>query len=157
MFNINFPPFTWFSTAGDIGFLIFLLGFLELIFNLFFKRTSKKTKGVIVDLAAHSSSRGSRVYRPVFTFKTETGQEVTVEDSLGSNPPRFQVGQEIEVFYRAGNPRRAKINSPASLHLGSTMLMLMGGAFVFMDIFRMITEFREGLFRSFLQFIGLGS
>ena len=97
------------------------------------------------------------MYHPVYAFKTEDGQEITREDKLGSNPPAFKDGQEVQVLYSPRNPQRAKIKTFSGLYFTPSILFFMGAVFLGVDILQMFAKSGDGVFQSFLQFLGFGS
>jgi hypothetical protein len=52
-----------------------------------------------------------------------------VQDSLSSNPPLFQVGQEINVLYESGNPQKARIKKWMNLYFVPVLLGGLGLVF----------------------------
>jgi hypothetical protein len=54
---------------------------------------------------------------PVVEFTSADGTQRKFEDSTGSKPPAYEVGERVEVLYRADSPEDAKINSFSSLWL----------------------------------------
>ena len=157
MFDFNVPPFTWLSNFGYIGLPMLLFGFLGFINALLFALTSKKTKGIVTAFTSSRGSKGGTVYHPVYTFTTEDGQELTQEDKLGSNPPAFIVGQEVQVLYSPRNPQSAKIKTFSGLYFTPSILFFTGAVFLGIDILQMIAKSGNGAFQSILQFLGFGS
>ncbi|GGZ86903.1 DUF3592 domain-containing protein [Streptomyces bluensis] len=54
---------------------------------------------------------------PVVEFTSAEGTPRKFRDSTGSNPPSYEVGEEVEVLYRADSPEDARIKGFASLWL----------------------------------------
>jgi len=156
MFNFNFFPFNWLSPFGDIGLPMLVLGLISFGYTFLFTLTSKRTQGVVVGLAAGSGSKGGTVYRPVYTFRTEDGNEITRTDKLGSNPPRFKVGQEVQVLYGRLNPRNSRINTVMSLYFTPAMFSGMGAIFLGADLLMKFDNSKDEILRSILQFLGFG-
>jgi len=156
MFDFNFPPFTWLSTFGNIGLPMLLFGLLGFIYTFLFVLTSKKAKGVVTGFTSSRSSKGGTMYHPVYTFKTEDGQDVTREDKLGSTPPAFEVGQEVQVLYNSRNPQNSKIKNFSGLYYTPSILFFMGAIFLGVDILQMFAKSGDGVFQSFLQSLGFG-
>ena len=67
------------------------------------------------------------------------------QDSLSSNPPRFKVGQDINVLYEPGNPNKAYINNWMSLYFLPALLgglgVLFGGVGVALAIPQVLKMF----------------
>ncbi|MGK5543184.1 DUF3592 domain-containing protein [Streptomyces sp. URMC 127] len=54
---------------------------------------------------------------PVVEFTPAGGTPRKFRDSAGSNPPSYEVGEQVEVLYRPDSPGDARINGFASLWL----------------------------------------
>lgn len=67
---------------------------------------------------------------------------ITVQDSLSSSPPMFQVGQTIDVLYDPENPQDARIKKWMSLYFVSLLLggmgLVFGGIGVVLLIFQLL-------------------
>lgn len=50
-------------------------------------------------------------YAPTFTFKALDGHVFSVTSGVASNPPSFEIGEEVRIRYIGGNPRSAEIDS----------------------------------------------
>ncbi|MBN2087088.1 DUF3592 domain-containing protein [Candidatus Peregrinibacteria bacterium] len=68
-------------------------------------------------------------YRPIVQFTTQDGKAITFTGSVGSNPPQYNIGENVEVLYIAENPQEAKIKSIIQLWLLPLILGGMGIVF----------------------------
>ncbi len=84
--------------------------------------------GMVTDLV-YSRSSDSSSYYPVVKFEDTSGQVVEFQSSSGSNPASYSVGEQVSVFYTAGQPESARINGFFSLWGLSLILGIIGGAF----------------------------
>ncbi len=66
--------------------------------NTQFQQRALVTKGRVIDMRASRSDDGT-VYYPVVSYRLQDGALRQLESSVGTNPPRFQVGDEVEVLY----------------------------------------------------------
>ena len=109
-----------------VGGLLALIGVFLFIRTRVFIGKAQEVKGTVIQMvySRSSSSNSGGGYAPVYQFRTLDGQNIVVQDSLSSNPPRFQVGQEIDVLYESGNPQKARINKWMNLYF---MPVLLGG------------------------------
>lgn len=73
-----------------------------------FVQTAHRTEGTIVEMVEHRGDHGV-TYSPVYTFRTQTGQEQKVYARTSSYPPAFQVGDKVTVLYRPSSPRDAQL------------------------------------------------
>ena len=109
-----------------VGGLLALIGVFLFIRTRIFIGKAQKVKGIVIQMVYSHSSEGGGGYAPVYQFKTVDGQTIVIQDSLSSNPPRFQVGQKIEVLYDPGNPQKARINKWMNLYFAPALLVGLG-------------------------------
>jgi len=77
---------------------------------------SQKAKGKVIQLVYIPGENGGG-YAPMYQFRTVDGKSIEVLDELSTNPPQFQVGQEIDVLYDSRNPEKARINKWLYLYI----------------------------------------
>ncbi len=137
------------SNSGNVpakSLLWFIGGFFALMGSLFagigiliwqneseFKQTAMETKGTVVSVRSSVSGSGSNrstVYRPVVRFKLPNGQSKEVESSMGTNPPRFQVGDSVDVLYNPQNTSDARLKADLEFPLLQIVFIGMGSIFV---------------------------
>jgi len=108
-----------------VGGLLALIGVFLFIRTRIFIGNAQEVKGTVIQMVysrTSSSSGSGGGYAPVYQFRTLDGQTIMIQDSLSSNPPRFQVGQEIDVLYESGNPQKARINKWMNLYFVPVLL-----------------------------------
>ncbi|MBN8531793.1 MAG: DUF3592 domain-containing protein, partial [Alphaproteobacteria bacterium] len=93
-----------------IGSLFLAVGGGIAWYNYRFIASALTAEGTVIEVEEYSSSDGS-LYRPVVRFKTSSGEEITMRDSGGSNPPLYDQGETVTVYYAPGDPRDAKLDS----------------------------------------------
>jgi len=131
-----------------VGGLLALIGVFLFIRTRIFIGKAQEAKGTVIQMVysrTSSSSGSGGGYAPVYQFRTLDGQNIVIQDCLSSNPPRFQVGQEIDVLYESGNPQKARINKWMNLYfvpvlLGGIGLIfgVVGIAIVFPQVLKML-------------------
>ncbi|MFD7816117.1 DUF3592 domain-containing protein [Streptomyces sp. NPDC059785] len=108
------------------GSLFMVIGLILAGVSVSYLTDAKRADGTVVALdwrTDHSSSsRRTRAHDepaayPVVEFTPAGGTSLQFRDSTGSNPPSYEVGEQVEVLYRADSPEDAKINGFASLWL----------------------------------------
>src|SRR5579871_6299377 len=91
---------------------------------------SVPAKGVITSVSEVTGEQDRTVnYAPTFTFKAENGQAYNVTSGVASNPPGFEVGQEVRVRYIGSNPMSAEIDSFWQLWLVTVVCCGLGTLF----------------------------
>ena len=131
-----------------VGGLLALIGVFLFIRTRIFIGKAQEVKGTVIQMVysrTSSSSGSGGGYAPIYQFKTLDGQNIVIQDSISSNPPRFQVGQEIDVLYESGNPQKARINKWMNLYFVPVLLgglgLIFGGvgiAIVFPQVLEML-------------------
>jgi hypothetical protein len=97
--------------------LIFLgIGAIQLGLGIFFfvrtrrfLRTAVEATGTIVELLESSGSEGGTVYQAVVEFQTAEGRSIRWQETMASNPPAGQQGDQLLMKYDPVNPQRARI------------------------------------------------
>jgi Protein of unknown function (DUF3592) len=118
--------------------LIFLaVGAVQLGLGIFFfvrtrrfLRRAVETTGTIVDLIESSGSEGGTVYQAVVEFQTADGRAIRWQESMASNPPAGQPGEQIPIKYDPANPNKARIAKTFRLWFLSGLLGLLGLLFL---------------------------
>ncbi len=113
------------SIFAPIGLIFLVVGVMIYQGTQSFLSQSKSAEGEVIDLVmGTSNSSGSRSSYPVVRFKSDDGQVVTFQGSMGSSPPDFHVGERVTVRYHVENPHDARIESFVQLWL---LPMVFGG------------------------------
>jgi hypothetical protein len=122
---------------GLVGGLLVVVGLFFFIRTRNFLGKAHEAKGTVIEMAyrqnssADSNSGGG--YVPVYQFETEDKQRIVKQDGLATNPPRYQVGQTIDILYDPENPEKAHVNRWMNLYfvpalLGGLGLIFCGAA-----------------------------
>ncbi len=85
-------------------------------------------QGEVIDLQVSRSS-DSLTYHPVVSFVERDGRVIEFRSSSGSNPPSYDIGEQVDVFYLPSNPQDAMLNGFFSLWGGVVILGLLGSVF----------------------------
>ncbi len=111
-----------------------LVGVFLLLRTRLFLGRAQAVKGTVIEMvyrrSTSSDGGGGGGYAPVYQFMTSDGQSIVKQDSVASNPPRFQIGQEIDVLYESGKPQKARINKWMNLYFLPTLLWGIGLIFI---------------------------
>jgi hypothetical protein len=59
----------------------------------------------------YSGGGESASYHPIVRFSTREGETVEYEDSLGTNPARYDEGDSVPVKYDPSRPQKARIST----------------------------------------------
>jgi hypothetical protein len=123
-----------------IGLLFILIGFAVVISGIFailkVRRqlaNSAKAVGRVVSFGKISGQRGY-LYCPQVEFQIPTGQTFKFQSEVGSQPPAYKIGQQVQVVYQIGAPNKAEIDSAMALWFVPGCMSLMGVAFLFLGV-----------------------
>lgn len=108
------------------------------------EQSGERTTGNVVRLEESDSGEGGCcVYSPVIEF-VAGGQTYSFESDNASDPPAYQVGQEVPVLYDSANPETAQINSFVERWVFPIIIIpAMIGAALLVNFF-MIRSWRRG-------------
>ncbi|WP_031478719.1 DUF3592 domain-containing protein [Streptomyces bicolor] len=115
-------------TFGSIAFgaLFLVVGLVLAGVSVSFLMDAERARGTVVALEWRDNDSGAGrkkrandgpVAYPVIEFASADGTPRKFRDSTGSNPPSYEVGEQVEVLYRADSPGDARIKGFASLWL----------------------------------------
>jgi hypothetical protein len=91
-----------------------------------FERRAACAEGTVVELVRSGSGN---TYSPRVRYRTYSGAERTYQSSVSSSPPRFAVGDRVDVLFDPGNPADVRIRSFLDLWFGPTLLGGLGSIF----------------------------
>ncbi|MER6015450.1 DUF3592 domain-containing protein [Streptomyces bluensis] len=113
--------------AIAFGALFLVIGLILAGVSVSFLVDAERARGTVVALewrnddhnGVSRKTRGSDkpAAYPVVEFTSADGTPRKFQDSTGSNPPSYEVGEQVEVLYRADSPQDARIKGFASLWL----------------------------------------
>lgn len=93
--------------------------------------------GAVVDnsyRATEDNGTTSGAYYPVVEFKPADGRPVRFTDGVGSFPPDYDVGEQVDVLYNPADDFEARINSWKRLWLAPTLLTTVGALPIFIFV-----------------------
>lgn len=96
--------------ALAIGVVFIIIGSKMLSNSAEFKETGIPVTATVTNVIAHKSS-DSTTFRPELQFQTNDGKTIQVVHSTGSNPPRYKVGDKVEIYYSPELPEHIMIES----------------------------------------------
>jgi hypothetical protein len=101
-----------------------------------------RADGQVVSLRSETSSggRGSS-YHPVVQYRTEQNAQIEFKDAIGSDPPRYRVGDKVTVLYLANDPNAAIIDRGVLWNWAIPALLLIVAALL---IWLFIAALRSG-------------
>jgi len=98
--------------------------------RLAFIRQGEKTIATVITVKKEKDSDGGSTYRPVFRFKTSSGQEMTFESPYTSSPAAYEVGEDATLTYDPSDPSNVKIYSYFGVFGLAAILMALAMALI---------------------------
>ena len=95
----------WYTMTLIIGLLLLAIGLFILKQRVSFLQSNSVAEARVIEIKETRDSDGDRSYKPIFRFKTITGQEQTFEPNFSSNPSNWYVGDEARIVYEEGFPQ----------------------------------------------------
>jgi hypothetical protein len=122
-----------FGIFGVLGSLVslglFVAAALEARETSAFLASAESTTGTVIGLRAHVSSGHGRsqshTWRPVVRYTAE-GASYTFESSVGSKPPAYDAGDQVEVRYPPGHPDQGRLNSLLEMWFAPAIKAVLG-------------------------------
>jgi len=117
--------FKWLSISFAIVFLLCLItAFIFYQNSGNFVKSSITGQGTVIEL-----QKSGKTYYPIVKFKSKTGKEFTFKAGVGTNPPAYQIGNNVNIIYSPEDPQKAQINSPLYFWFLPILFGGLGGIF----------------------------
>jgi len=119
-----------------------------------FLERSETAQGTVVELI-RSRSSDSISYYPVVQFTARNGRAIEFQSSTGSNPPPYNWGEQVTVFYEPANPEGAMINGFFSLWGAALIIGVLGSVFGLVGGGMMAYGMMKGRSKAYLEKSGV--
>lgn len=108
---------------GAVGLLLCGIALLLHHNTAAFIASASRTQGEVVRLIHVESSKRneSGTWKPLVRFMAPGGQIIEFTPSSSSNPPAYDAGEAVEVFFDPRNPQDAKLNGFFALWGGAAV------------------------------------
>ena len=93
-----------------LGIISGIVGFMWWQNVRHFVQTAEHVEGTVIELVESRGGKGGTTYSPVVEFSDRFGQRQEHRSSMGTNPPRFSVGDKVQIVYDQNDIASAKIN-----------------------------------------------
>lgn len=112
---------------AGIGVVLILAGIAWILRNRSFMEGASDARGRVTGFEEHRNiDSGSHTYSAYVEFMGPTGSPVTFRDPTATNPPGFEVGEEVPVKYDRNDPSKARIAKGARMNLFPAILIAAG-------------------------------
>jgi len=138
---------------GFISFIMIAIGVVIWFTTKRFAENASKATGTVIALARHSSSKGGHTYSPIIRFRAIDGSEIEFTESMSSNPPGYEVNEQVPVLYDSSNYQKARaFKSSWRLYFVPLLLGGMGVLFMVIDCV-MLVSFGPGIISDLLKML----
>lgn len=72
-----------------------------------FIETAQRTTGTVIELVSRSPKRTT--YSPKVRFKAIDGREIVFTETLSTNPPGYEINEQVTVLYDPHDYQRARV------------------------------------------------
>ena len=90
------------------GLIFFGIGAGPSLKQLLIAYDGGQARGEVISLTTRCDDEGCS-YAPVVRFELQNGKTITFESAYSSNPPSYDVGEQITVLYPQESPEKAEI------------------------------------------------
>lgn len=118
---------------GGIGLLLLIGAVVAYFYTNKSREGTILVKGKVVELSPSRGSKGGTMYTPKVEFQINN-QTYQIYGSVSSNPPAFDIDEEVELFVNPKSPQTASINSFMENWFVVLILGFMGTVFVAIGI-----------------------
>lgn len=102
------------------------------------------TTGTVVDMEKSTDhENGGYVYSPIVSFEDQNGIEHIYNSGHASDPPSYEIGEKVELYYNSTEPEDAFLNSFIEKWVIGIALVVVGLVLVPIGIWIVISAFRK--------------
>ena len=124
------------------GLIFFGIGFGLTYQQYNLRQNGLRAQGQVVSLSEGCDDEGCS-YSPVVRFTTQDGQTITYTSTFSSNPPAYNVGEEVTLFYKPDNPYKALIKGEGGVL--RWIFTVIGGGVVALGLYLFARRLQEML------------
>ena len=119
---------------GGIGVILLAIAGIVYFREQKFLSVAEQVSGTVVDLDLSSDSDGSSAFCPVIEFNTKAGEPVRYYGNVCSNPPSYQIGEQVDVVYDPQDITHVQMTGFWSQYTGVVVLSCIGLPFLLITL-----------------------
>jgi hypothetical protein len=123
---------------GGIGVILLAIAGVVYLREQKFLSVAEQVSGTVVDLDLSSDSDGSSTFCPVIEFNTKAGEPVRYYGNVCSNPPSYQIGEQVDVVYDPQDISHVQMTGFWSQYTGVVVLSCIGLPFLLFTLWGVI-------------------
>ena len=120
-----------------------------------FRAQAAQAEGTVVDLISNRDSDGDITYKPEVEFTTAEGRTLSFTGGTASNPPSYDRGEKVKVYYSAANPEDARLDGFMEQWFGPLILGVFALVFTLLGWFLFYGGIRNRRVRAWLAQHGM--
>ncbi|TYZ06737.1 DUF3592 domain-containing protein [Hymenobacter lutimineralis] len=131
-----------FVLSGITGLLLLVYTVNKVQEQVDFLKSGQSTVAKVFKLETVEGDDGVVQYKPIFVYRTPSGEPFIYTDYFASRPASWQIGDAAHIVYNPLEPQQAKIltvfevfGSSAPLLVLAVALMVVGGGYVWAERF----------------------
>jgi hypothetical protein len=102
------------------------------------------TQGTVVEFEkSNDAENGGYVYSPIVSFKDRNGLEHIYNSGHASDPPAYEIGESVELYYNSKDPEDVFLNSFIEKWVIGIALVVVGLVLIPLGIWIVISVFRR--------------
>jgi len=109
-------------TFLGVGIVLLVFAAFFMLMEQSFLARALSANGTLIDYS--HTSRGSSC--PIIEFTAHSGEQVRYHSNICSNPPAYQPGQKVKVYYDPNNPKDAQSAGAWGQYTVTIILVLIG-------------------------------
>jgi len=125
-----------------IGLIFFGVGGGMTYYQVVFRQDALQAPGEVISLSENCDDEGC-AYSPVVRFTTLDGKTAYYDSSFSSNPPEYQIGERVAIYYQSENPEKAIIDGEGSVL--RIVFMIVGGLIILAGLVFFSVNLRNSL------------
>lgn len=114
---------------GLVGLAMLVFAGALLFSELAFRHEAVRVEGKVIDLVSLRGGKGGSTWKPRVEYLDRNGVAHRATGGVASNPPSFEIGDKVEVFYRSEDPDNAHVGGFMQSWFGPLLLGVMGTVF----------------------------
>lgn len=125
---------TFVLVFGGIGLILLAIAGYVYWREQTFLTSAETVTGTVVNLDMSSSSEGGTTFCPIIEFTTKAGEDVRYFGNVCSNPPDYEIGDQVEVYYDPQDIGHVQMKSFWSQYVGVLVLSCIGLPFFLLGL-----------------------
>ncbi|MCH5316255.1 MAG: DUF3592 domain-containing protein [Eubacterium sp.] len=135
-----------------VGVVFIIAGIIVMIQgNISEQRCTEKTTGTVVELVIEKSTtsnhRTSYIYFPVIEYQVGD-RTISKKSNSGQNPPKYKVGQQVEIYYNPNNVEEYYIKGESAPKFIGILFVVLGSIAVAVGVTVLIKTRKPEEYRS---------